>query len=113
MKLLDKSDVYLSNETFETNGNVYLERRTSYKKAGEPDRKYYSNNNSIIELQQIDDRRYVTCKTRVIPNSECSSPKIMKSKTEVDTKPETDVRNAFSLLKRIYRRLKMTMKSLG
>jgi hypothetical protein len=34
------------------------------------DRKYYSNNNSIIELQQINDRRYVTCKTRVVANSD-------------------------------------------
>jgi hypothetical protein len=94
MKFLDKSDVYLSSDTFESNGNIYLERRTSGKKGREQDKKYYSNNNSIIELQQINDKRYVTCKTRVIPNSECSSPKIIKSKTETESKKEIEVGNA-------------------
>lgn len=82
----------LSHDALEMGEKLYCERRISEKHHGKDmNRKHYSNNNSIIELQQVDDKRYVTCKTRVIPNSECSSPKIIKSHTVAGTKGDTEV----------------------
>lgn len=67
----EKSEVVVSTNHLDVSEKLYLERRVTEKLKGKNnERKYYSNNNSIIELQQVDDKRYVTCKTRVIPNSE-------------------------------------------
>jgi hypothetical protein len=68
-KLMNESEFIIAKDEIENNDELYMERRKS-ENLKTKDRKYYSNNNSIIELQKIDDRRIVTCKTRVIPNSE-------------------------------------------
>lgn len=69
--LLDRSEVVIQKDGIDSENKASRERRISDKlKPINESRKYYSNNNSIIELQQVDDKRYVTCKTRVIPNSE-------------------------------------------
>lgn len=95
----EKSEVVVSNNHLDVSEKVYLERRGTEKLKGKNnERRYFSNNNSIIELQQVDDKRYVTCKTRVIPNSECSSPKILKGKIDEISKKETEVSNLIAYI---------------
>lgn len=70
-KFMNESEFIIPKDEIENSDQLYVERRKSESlKTKDKERKYYSNNNSIIELQKIDDRRIVTCKTRVIPNSE-------------------------------------------
>ena len=83
----DKSELIINHDSLDLNENAHVERRVSEKPKGkEKERKYYSNNNSIIELQQVDDNKYVTWKTRVIPNSEWSTPKGSKEDHAGDQK---------------------------
>ena len=99
-KPVDKSELIINNDSLELNENALVERRVSEKSKGkEKERKYYSNNNSIIELQQVDDNKYVTWKTRVIPNSECSTPKDSKGECPAEQKnKDSEVLENFIIL---------------
>ena len=92
LKMLDKNNVQINNDVLDINDNLCVERRPQFKaKPKQKSRKFYSNNNSIIQLQQADEKRYETCKTRMIPSSECSSPKVSKSNTDIDIKDKSAV----------------------
>lgn len=85
-QLLDKSELVVNKDVFDMESKTHCQRRVSEKlktTSTKEDRKYHSNN-SIIELQKMDDKRYITCKTRVIPNSEWSTPKKTERKIESD-----------------------------